>query len=168
MRAGRAADCRVDVEKAGSDVPVSTVAAPTTAVPDDPRLDLPVVAERPTTTELPADVLFEPNSATLLPDARALLAGVAAELPAGARVDLVGRTATFGTAESSRAFSRERALACRDALVAAGVPDGRITVAGVGFDQPLVLDLDAAGRLVPAAAARNRTVSMTITAGGTP
>jgi outer membrane protein OmpA-like peptidoglycan-associated protein len=153
---------------AGSAAPVSTVPAPTTTIPADPVLALPTVAEGPTTTELPADVLFEPNSATLLPAAITLLGGAAADLPTGARVDLVGRTATFGTAESSRAFSLERALACRDALVAAGVPVDRITVAGLGFDQPLVPDVDAAGRLIPDAAARNRTVSMIITAGGTP
>jgi outer membrane protein OmpA-like peptidoglycan-associated protein len=146
---------------------VSTVPAPLTDVPADPQLALPT-ADRPAVTELPADVLFEPNSAQLLPGATALLQRAAAELPPGAHVDLVGRTATFGTAESSRAFSLDRALACRDALVAAGVPAARITTEGLGFDRPLVPDLDAGGRLIPDAARRNRTVTMTITAGGMP
>jgi outer membrane protein OmpA-like peptidoglycan-associated protein len=164
----KAADCRVDTEVAGSASPVSTVPAPLTGVPGDPHLALPTVADEPAVTELPADVLFEPNSAQLLPGATALLQEAAAELSPGARVDLVGRTATFGTAESSRAFSLDRAVACRDALVAAGVPAERITTEGLGFDQPLVTDVDAGGRLIPDAARRNRTVTMTITAGGTP
>jgi outer membrane protein OmpA-like peptidoglycan-associated protein len=167
QRAG-ATDCRVDTEVAGSATPVSTVPALLTEVPGDPQLALPAAADEPAVTELPADVLFEPNSAQLLPGATALLQKAAAELPATAHVDLVGRTATFGTAESSRAFSLDRARACRDALVAAGVPAERISTAGLGFDQPLVPDVDAGGRLIPDAARRNRTVTMTITAGGMP
>jgi outer membrane protein OmpA-like peptidoglycan-associated protein len=164
----KATDCQVDTEVAGIATPVSTVPAPLTEVPGDPQLALPTVADRPAVTELPADVLFEPNSADLLPGAAALLEKAAAELPATARIDLVGRTATFGTADSSRAFSLDRARACRDALVDAGVSAGRITTRGLGFDQPLVPDVDAGGRLIPDAARRNRTVTMTITAGGMP
>jgi outer membrane protein OmpA-like peptidoglycan-associated protein len=164
----KATDCRVDPEVAGNATPVSTVPAPLTEVPGDPQLALPTVADEPAVTELPADVLFEPNSADLLPGAAAMLEKAAADLPATARIDLVGRTATFGTAESSRAFSLDRARACRDALVAAGVPAERISTSGLGFDQPLVPDVDAGGRLIPDAARRNRTVTMTITAGGMP
>lgn len=165
-RAG-AVECRVDSEIAGTGTPVSSRPTPATSIPADPVLALPTGAAQPAVTELPADVLFEPNSARLLPDATALLRSVADGVP-GARIDLVGRTATWGSAESSRAFSLLRAQACRDALVAAGVPADRISVTGLGFDQPLVDDVDAAGRLIPDAARRNRTVTMTITAGGRP
>jgi outer membrane protein OmpA-like peptidoglycan-associated protein len=166
-RAGAVA-CLVDSEITGASTPVSTVPVPVTPIPGDPVLALPTVAEQPAVTELPADVLFEPNSVRLLPDAAVLLGSVADRVGPGARIDLVGRTATFGSAESSRVFSLQRAEACRDALVAAGVSAERMTVTGLGFDQPLVRDVDAAGRLIPEAARRNRTVTMTITAGGTP
>lgn len=166
-RAG-AVECRIDDEVVGTALPVSTTPTPVTSIPADPVLALPTAAVPAAVTELPADVLFEPNSAQLLPGAVALLRSAAADLEGGARVELVGRTATFGSAESSRAFSLQRAEACREALVAAGVPAGRINVTGLGYDQPLVPDVDAAGRLIPDAARRNRTVTMTITAGGTP
>ena len=167
-RAGAAA-CRIDAETAaGSGSPVSTVAGPTVSVPPDPVLSVPSeVAGPPTVTELPGDVLFEPDAAALLPEAVSFLRSVATRVPAGATIELTGRTATVGSAESSRAFSLERARACRDALVEAGVPAERITAVGLGHDRQLVPDLDPSGRLIPAAAARNRSVTMSITIGGT-
>lgn len=167
-RAG-AVECRVDTEVAAGGSPASTLPVPTVAVPPDPVLALPAATGgAPAVTELPGDVLFRPDSATLLPEAEALLRSAAATLPAGAAVELVGRTATVGSAESSRAFSLQRALSCRDALVAAGVPAGRISAVGLGFDRPLVPDRDPAGRLVPEAAHRNRSVTLTIVPGGAP
>lgn len=163
-----AVECRLDTEPVQAGTPVSTVPAPTVAVPEDPVLMVPAVAATPAVVELPGDVLFEPDSARLLPEAEALLASLAAQLPPGARVELAGRTASVGSAESSRVFSLERAVSCRDALVRAGVSADRITVVGLGFDQQLAPDLDVDGGLLPEAASRNRSVTMTIHIGGTP
>ena len=163
-RAG-AAECRVDAER-GPGGPVSTVAAPLIAVPPDPALAVPVDAT-PAVTELPADLLFAPDSADLRPDAVALLGDVAARLPADGRVLLEGRTATVGPPDAARVFSLRRASACRAALVAAGVPAEHVVVAGLGYDRPLVPDIGPDGALLPAAA-RNRSVTMTVTIGGPP
>ncbi|GAA1837667.1 hypothetical protein GCM10009836_15470 [Pseudonocardia ailaonensis] len=158
--------CSIDDEPL-SGPPRSEVAAPVTAVPAEPALAVPAHGE-PAVTILPSDLLFGPDSAALLPQARTTLAGIAARLPAGSRVALDGRTATAGPADTARALSLTRAQACRDVLVAAGIPADRITVRGLGFDAPLVPDTDAQGRLVPAAAQRNRSVVLTVTPGGAP
>lgn len=161
-RAGAVA-CSVDPEVVGGS-PVSTVPAPTVPVPPDPVLALPVATE-PAVTELPSDVLFEPDSAQLLPDGERLLRELAAQLPVGATVELTGRTATIGSAASSRAFSLERARSCQAVLIAAGVPASQVAAVGLGYERQIVPDVGPDGRLIPEAAARNRSVMLTITGG---
>jgi len=160
--------CSVDDEPL-TGAPRSTVPAPIVPVPEDPPIIMPTRANpTPTVTELPSDLFFAPDSAELLPEARDLLGEVAGRLPAGAVLTLDGRTASVGPAEGARALSLSRAEACRAALTAAGVPASTITVRGLGFDAPLDPDLDAQGRLIPAAAQRNRSVTLTVAIGDQP
>ncbi len=150
-------DCSIDTDPLVGGAPLSTEPVPTVPVPQPPPI--PVGSRAP--IELPSDTLFDPDSTALRPDAEALMRRVAAAL-GGRGANLVGHTASVGPADTARALSLRRAEAVRDALVALGVPATALTVTGVGFDQPLAPDRDGAGDLVPAAAQRNRTVSVTI------
>ncbi|RLK61186.1 OmpA family protein [Actinokineospora cianjurensis] len=154
-------DCSVDTEPLAGGEPRSTTPVPTVAIPQLPAITAPAVAAGP--VELPSDILFGPDSAALLPEADPLLAGFAAALPAGARVHLLGRTASVGAPDSARALSLGCARAVGDALAAHGVPAAALTVEGLGFDAPLVPDRDPGGALIPAAAQRNRSVSLIVT-----
>jgi outer membrane protein OmpA-like peptidoglycan-associated protein len=155
--------CSVDDEPMPPATPTSTVPAPVVDVPALPALILPTTNAP---VVLPSAALFEPDSAILLPGAAAALTTFARGLPAGARIALDGRTATVPPADQARHFSRARAQACVDVLVAAGVPSDHITTRGLGYDEPLVPDVDAQGHLIPDAASRNRSVTVTVTNGG--
>ncbi|MGH3861628.1 OmpA family protein [Actinokineospora sp.] len=150
-------DCVSDSDPAVGGPPLSTTPVPTVPVPQPPS-----IPAEPKAVNLPSDILFGPDSAVLLPTAEPLLARLAAAAPPGARVSLVGHTASVGPAESARELSRQRASAVRDGLIRLGVPAASITVDGVGYDQPLVADRDAAGALIPAAAQQNRTVTVSL------
>lgn len=81
----------------------------------------------------------------------------------GAKVELTGTTATDGTEEGRQKLSLARAETVRGILVDLGVPEANITVKGVGIHNPEhVNDLDANGNLIPAAAAKNRTVILKV------
>lgn len=148
-------ECVSDSDPAVGGPPLSTTPVPTVPVPRPPAIPV-----EPRAVNLPSDILFGPDSAVLLPSAEPLLARLAAATPPGAQVSLVGHTASVGPAESARVLSGRRAEAVRDGLIRLGVPAAAITVAGVGYDQPLVADRDAAGALIPAAAQQNRTVTV--------
>lgn len=150
-------DCVSDSDPAVGGPPLSTTPVPTVPVPRPPAIPV-----EPRAVNLPSDILFGPDSATLLPTAEPLLAQLAAAISPAARVSLVGHTASVGPAESARVLSKRRAEAVRDGLVRLGVPAAAITVDGVGYDQPLVADRDAAGALIPAAAQQNRTVTVSL------
>ncbi len=92
--------------------------------------------------------------------AKAQLADVARYLQeSGESVLLTGTTATDGTPSGRRALSLQRAQTVKAVLVELGVPAEHIRTRGVGTDHPEhIQDLDAQGRLIPAKAARNRTV----------
>lgn len=150
-------DCVSDSDPAVGGPPLSTTPVPTVPVPQPPAIPV-----EPRAVNLPSDILFGPDSATLLAGAEPLLAQLAAAISPTARVSLVGHTASVGPAESARALSKRRAEAVRDGLVRLGVPAAAITVDGVGYDQPLVADRDAAGALIPAAAQQNRTVTVSL------
>jgi outer membrane protein OmpA-like peptidoglycan-associated protein len=76
------------------------------------------------------------------------------------RAELIGTTSSAGTSEQGRVrLSFERAGAVKAVLVDLGVPADRITTRGVGSKWPhRVNDRAADGTLIPAAAARNRSV----------
>ncbi|WP_026426005.1 OmpA family protein [Actinokineospora inagensis] len=153
-------DCTVDNEPVVGGAPTSTTPVPTVPVPQPPAITAPAAAAGPVV--LPSDILFGPDSAALLPEADPLLAQAAAALPPGSRVQLVGRTASIGPPDTARTLSLHRAEAVRDALVVHGFPASALSVVGLGYDQPLVADRDTAGNLIPAAAQRNRSVSVVV------
>ncbi|HYP81975.1 efflux RND transporter periplasmic adaptor subunit [Variovorax sp.] len=76
----------------------------------------------------PRAVYFDSDRARVDATGRAVLAALAAELKAKPhlRVTLQGYADSTGSARRNRALARQRAQAVRDALVAAGVPAGRI------------------------------------------
>lgn len=148
----------VPAEASTSVVPVVPVAVPV----QDP---LPFTVTVPVVVALPADITFRPDDAALLPGAHSMLVEFA-RAAGEVTVDLVGHTASVPPAAGARALSLRRATAVRDALVAGGLDGDHITVAGVGYDEPLVADRDGAGALIPDAAQRNRVVVMTVTATG--
>ncbi|OLR91350.1 OmpA family protein [Actinokineospora bangkokensis] len=157
-RAGGAEDCAVDPEPLTAR-PVATAGADLVPVPEPPVVPAGVPAP---VLQLPSDVLFEPDRAVLVPEALPVLRQVAERLPAGARITLTGHTASVGPAASARELSLARAGAVRDGLAGLGIPPDRVAVRGVGFDEPVVVDRDAAGALVPAAAQRNRVVTLVV------
>jgi outer membrane protein OmpA-like peptidoglycan-associated protein len=116
---------------------------------------------------LPSGVYFTPETAEFLPGAAAGITEVVRRLDLEhwdiEHVLLVGHCATKRPAASARTLSKLRARKVADALMAKGVDPRIIQVTGVGYDQPIVPDLDRAGHLIPAAAERNRTVVLTVT-----
>jgi outer membrane protein OmpA-like peptidoglycan-associated protein len=145
-------------------IPVPTLGPVTVSPPDDPA-----VAGQTSTIRLPNGIFFHKNAAEFLPGAEEKLAGMVGYfLPDSQTVPVaataVGHAASYGRPEGARTISRQRAQRVVDALVKAGVDRSIFTtVDGVGFDQPLVPDLDANGKLIPEAAEQNRTVVLTVT-----
>jgi outer membrane protein OmpA-like peptidoglycan-associated protein len=140
------------------------------AVPEDGQVAWPVpekvqLPDGSRRTDVPAALLFAFDSAQLSPDAVAVVASVTADLGNAATLEVVGHTDSACPPDPRvcRDLSLQRAQAVADLLQRqhwdGPVPD--IRVDGVGPDQPLVADRDGHGNLVPAAAARNRRVSIT-------
>jgi outer membrane protein OmpA-like peptidoglycan-associated protein len=105
---------------------------------------------------------FVPDTADLRDPAAAdrTLQSLAGVVAGGAqRVTLVGNTAGGGLAEGHVELSTRRAEAVKATLVRLGVPADRIATRGDGNSGPYhENDLGADGVLIPAAAARNRSV----------
>lgn len=116
---------------------------------------------------LPESVLpFVPDEAAFLdPEAaRATALALAGQIVASGTttVTVTGCTASAATPEGRAALSTNRARAVADLLVAGGVPEGSVTVQGLGAECPgRVPDLDAEGNLIEAAARANRVVKVT-------
>ena len=107
---------------------------------------------------LPQDVLFATDSASLRPDLQSDLRALAANLqqfPQTA-VQVVGHTDNTGTASYNQDLSQRRARAVAGALTSAGVSPGRIDAFGRGEDQPIASNLTPEGR------AQNRRVEIVI------
>lgn len=116
---------------------------------------------------LPESVLpFVPDEAAFLdPEAaRATALALAGQIVASGAttVTVTGCTASAATPEGRAALSTNRARAVADLLVTGGVPEGSVTVQGLGAECPgRVPDLDAEGNLIEAAARANRVVKVT-------
>lgn len=116
---------------------------------------------------LPESVLpFVPDEAAFLdPEAASATAlALAGQIVASGftTVTVTGCTASAATPEGRAALSTNRARAVADLLVAGGVPEGSVTVQGLGAECPgRVPDLDAEGNLIEAAARANRVVKVT-------
>jgi outer membrane protein OmpA-like peptidoglycan-associated protein len=117
-----------------------------------------------TVTLTGGDVAFRPDSAEFLEATAAadVVRPVAQQLiDSGLTATVTGTTARVGDAAGQQRLSQERAQAVADLLIAAGVPADRLTVVGRGSDFPgYVQDRDAAGTLIPGAAAANRKVEI--------
>jgi outer membrane protein OmpA-like peptidoglycan-associated protein len=94
------------------------------------------------------DVLFTTGSATLAAGAERTVSRVAELLEhyPDRTVAVEGHTDDTGSAESNEKLSQRRAQTVADALTAAGVPETRITVRGLGESSPAVPNTSAASR----------------------
>ncbi|WP_345714332.1 OmpA family protein, partial [Kineococcus glutinatus] len=145
-------------------------AAGLAAAPEDGRVPWPEPAtvqlpDGATRTDVPAELLFAFGSAELSPDAAAVLAAVAADLRGARSLEVVGHTDSACPVDPQVCAD----LSLRRAQAVAGLlraqawegPVPAVEVRGVGPAEPLVADRGADGELIPAAAARNRRVSVT-------
>jgi outer membrane protein OmpA-like peptidoglycan-associated protein len=79
------------------------------------------------------------------------------------RVTLTGSTSSEGSADTNQTLSENRAGAVKEILVRSGVDPSRIATVGVGSHGPNhVTDMTPNGVLIPAAAAQNRSVTVTL------
>ena len=113
---------------------------------------------RGATMTLTEQVLFETDSAKLLPGAIARLQPLAGYLRAnpGVRVAIDGHTDSRGSDAYNQALSVRRADAVRDAFDQMGVTRTRFTVAGHGETEPVATNATIAGRQL------NRRVEVTL------
>lgn len=110
------------------------------------------------TVNMPQDLLFAVDSAALRPDLRADLGSVAQSLIRypNSRIEVVGHTDNTGSAAYNYDLSQRRANAVAGVLNQNGVPFGRMTTIGRGFDQPIASNATPQGR------AQNRRVEIII------
>ncbi|MGO4908509.1 OmpA family protein [Pseudorhodobacter sp. W20_MBD10_FR17] len=107
---------------------------------------------------LPQDILFATDSATLRGDLTQDLQAVARSLLnyPNTTVQVLGHTDNTGSAAYNQNLSQRRAQSVASVLQANGVPGGRIIAIGRGEDQPVASNLSEAGR------AQNRRVEIVI------
>ena len=108
---------------------------------------------------LPNDILFAVDSATLTGTLQSDLLAVASSLNnfPDSRVTVEGHTDNTGSASHNLDLSQRRAQSVASVLISGGVAAARITTVGRGEDQPVASNLDSAGR------AQNRRVEIIIT-----
>jgi outer membrane protein OmpA-like peptidoglycan-associated protein len=107
---------------------------------------------------MPQDLLFATDSASLRPDLTRDLNAVAASLLKypNSRIEVIGHTDNEGTAAYNMDLSNRRAAAVAGVLRTAGVPGARLSAFGRGEDQPVASNLTPQGR------AQNRRVEIII------
>ncbi len=107
---------------------------------------------------MPQDVLFATDSATLRPDLTRDIKTVAANLLKypNSKIEVVGHTDNSGSAAYNQDLSQRRAVSVANVLRESGVPNSRIAAYGRGEDQPIASNLSAEGR------AKNRRVEIII------
>ena len=118
---------------------------------------------RSTVVDLPGDVLFDFDRASLRADAQPTLdklAELITRLQQPAR--LAGYTDDLGEADYNRQLSLDRARTGRDALVRRGVAAASLSVAGYGEAQPKVANRHPDGSDDPTGRQQNRRVEVTI------
>ncbi|MCD8547901.1 MAG: OmpA family lipoprotein [Aeromonadaceae bacterium] len=109
---------------------------------------------------MPNSITFDSNSSQLKPAGANALTGVAQVLKEyqDTRVNVVGHTDSTGGREMNMRLSQQRAESVGSALILQGVAQGRISMAGVGPDQPVASNETVEGR------AQNRRVTLTLSA----
>ena len=107
---------------------------------------------------MPQDLLFATDSASLRPDLTYDIKTVAASLLKypNSRIEVIGHTDNTGSAAYNQDLSQRRAVSVANILRESGVPNGRVTAYGRGEDQPVASNLSAEGR------AKNRRVEIII------
>ncbi len=107
---------------------------------------------------MPLDLLFATDSASLRPDLTSDIRTVAASLLKypNSRIEVIGHTDNTGSAAYNQDLSQRRAVSVANVLRESGVPNGRISAYGRGEDQPIASNLSAQGR------AQNRRVEIII------
>ena len=107
---------------------------------------------------MPQDVLFAVDSATLRPDLTSDIRTVANSLLRypNTRIEVVGHTDNTGTAAYNQDLSQRRAVSVADVLRSSGVPGPRITTYGRGEDAPIATNQTPQGQ------AQNRRVEIII------
>jgi len=107
---------------------------------------------------MPQDLLFATDSATVRSDLTADLRTVASSLLKypNSRIEVIGHTDNTGTAAYNQDLSQRRAVSVAGVLRESGVPGGRLSAYGRGEDQPIASNLTPEGR------AQNRRVEIII------
>ncbi len=107
---------------------------------------------------MPQDLLFATDSASVRPDLTYDLKTVAASLLKypNSRIEVIGHTDNTGSAAYNQDLSQRRAVSVANVLRESGVPNGRMAAFGRGEDQPIATNLTAEGR------AQNRRVEIII------
>ncbi len=105
---------------------------------------------------VPSDVSFSVNSASIKPELRSVLDPFANSLQndPNARIEIIGHTDSTGSDALNNPLSEDRARSVRDYLAARGVASNRIQTAGRGEREPLADNNSESGR------ARNRRVEI--------
>ena len=109
---------------------------------------------------MPQDLLFGTDSATLRPDLTRDIKAIAANLQQypNSQIEVVGHTDNTGSSAYNQDLSQRRAVSVAEVLRGAGVPNARIAAFGRGEDQPL----PTASNLTPEGRAKNRRVEIII------
>ena len=107
---------------------------------------------------MPQDVLFATDSATLRPDLTRDIKTVAGSLIRypNSRIEVIGHTDNSGSAAYNQDLSQRRAVSVANVLRESGVPNARISAFGRGEDAPI------ATNLTPQGMAQNRRVEIII------
>ncbi len=107
---------------------------------------------------MPQDLLFATDSASLRPDLSRDINAVAASLLKypNSRIEVIGHTDNTGSAAYNQDLSQRRAVSVSEVLRAGGVPGARIAAYGRGEDVPVASNLTPEGR------AQNRRVEIII------
>lgn len=107
---------------------------------------------------MPQDVLFATDSASLRPDLTSDVRAVASNLLKypDSTIEVIGHTDNTGSASYNLDLSKRRAGSVASVLTGAGVPSYRISTIGRGEDAPVASNLTAEGR------AQNRRVEIII------
>ena len=108
--------------------------------------------------QMPQDLLFAVDSASVRPDLRSDLYTVASSLMKypNSRIEVIGHTDNTGSAAYNQDLSQRRAVSVAAVLRESGVPGARIAAYGRGEDQPIASNLTPDGR------AKNRRVEIII------